>query len=129
KPRLGLASYDAVAGNDEFSLDAVLPLSSVAGALLDPVTERLEIVIGAAGDPGSLDVTLPPGAYDPATGQGWKAAKSGREWSFRGADPLLPVTTAALKLVPDNSRPRAVVTASGNRRSCPETVPPPPRAL
>jgi cysteine-rich repeat protein len=129
KPRLGLASYDAVAGNDEFLLDAVLPLSSAAAAFLDPVTDGLEIAIGAAGDPGSLDVTLPPGAYDPATGQGWKAAKSGREWSFRGADPLLPVTTATIELVLDTAGPRAVVTASGNRRSFAETIPALPLSL
>jgi hypothetical protein len=152
KPRLGLASYDAVAGNDKFSLEAKLPLSSAAAAFLDPVADGMEIAIGrplssaaaafldpvtdgpeiaigTAGEPGSLGVTLPPGAYDPATGKGWTAAKSSREWSFRGADPLLPVTTAAIELVLGTSGPRAVVTASGERRSFADTIPALPLSL
>lgn len=129
KPRLGLASYDAVAGNDKLSLKAELPLSSAAPAFVDPVADGMEIAIGAAGEPGSLGITLPPGAHDPVSGQGWSLAKSGRKWTFRGTDPLLPVTKAAVKVVEDRRGARAVVKAGGKRRSFADTLPALPLSL
>jgi len=129
KPKLALASYDGVTGNDKLALGAELALSSAGAAFLDPAVNGVAIVIGTTGGDGSVSMTLPPGLYDAATGRGWKPAKSGRAWAFFSTDPLLAITKATVKLVVGKSGPRAVVKAIGKRRSFAEVVPAQPLAM
>lgn len=49
---------------------------------IDPVAKGLRIVIrDAAGE--TIDLVIPPGAIDSATGRGWWAAGSGTAWNYR----------------------------------------------
>lgn len=129
KPRLRLATYDGVPNNDALRAAGQFALSSAAvAAVLDPVAQGLEVVIGAPGTPGELDVVVPPGAFDPGSRQGWKVAGSGRTWKFRGADPALPVVRASVRLSLEEP-PRVVVKARGKRRNFATLLPELPLAF
>lgn len=123
KPRLTLASYDGVDGNDKLVLKAEIPLSSTAAAFLDPASTGVQV------DVGSLEVVLPAGAYSAATRHGWKTAASGRSWAFRGTDPLLAVSSATIKLASHKSGSRAIVKLTGKKRTFADTLPGMPLSL
>ena len=48
---------------------------------LDPQGNGLDVVLGGAAGP-VVDVTLIPGAYDPATKVGWKVNGAGTKWTY-----------------------------------------------
>lgn len=123
KPRLELSSYDGVAGNDKLVLKTELPLSSAGAASLDPIGNGMAIEVG------SLAVTVPGGAFDPLTRAGWRTVPAGNKWTFRGTDPLLAISSVAIKLTGTASAPRAIVKVTGKKRSFAQTLPALPLSL
>jgi len=119
--RLRLGTYDGTPGNDSVTVAGTF-VSSAAGAFIDPLLHGLEVAVGSPGQPGAVDAMLPPGAYDAATHQGWKASKSGLVWKFRSADPALAVTSARVQLLPKKG-PQVRVKAKGTRGSFATVLP------
>lgn len=120
--KLKAGTFDGTSGNDTLTVSGRTTLD--AGVVLDPITHGL--VIDVEGDTGgAFTASVPAGAEDPVTRQGWKVSRSGTSWSFRGTDPALLVTKAQVK------RSGSVVTvkASGRRTSFATAMPQAPVRL
>jgi hypothetical protein len=75
--KLKLARLAAPGGDDVVSLKGTMTVP--AAPAIDPVTTGARLRIDGAG--GSLlDAVIPPGAFDDATGVGWRAKKSKFKW-------------------------------------------------
>jgi cysteine-rich repeat protein len=99
RPQVTLAGYDQLAGNDTLRVSARLVVPAALISSLDPVANGLRVQIGNPSLPAELfDVTLPPGAYDPASQTGWTVSRAATSWRFRTADASLAVMSAGVHL-------------------------------
>src|SRR5262245_14402181 len=94
KPKLQLKKLDTPAGDDglAFSGEMTLPTSPA----IDPVTHGARVVV-TDGNGTVADVTIPPGAVDPATKVGWKANKSATSWTYANKAGLAGITKVSVK--------------------------------
>ena len=127
KAQLHIGTYDGVAANDKLNVLDEFRISSAAAAFLDPTATGLVILVADPSDAGTLTLTVPPGAYDDVTRQGWTVSHTGHGstmlWKFRSDDPSLAVSTARVRLSRDAPPPQVQVKASGSRRSFAVTRP------
>jgi hypothetical protein len=70
-------------GDDRLAIsgEAIVPTLPA----IDPAARGVRVLLNAAGGGTLLDTTIPSGAYDSATGAGWKTTGGGRSWSYRGS--------------------------------------------
>lgn len=69
------------AGDDGLSFKGTIMLEPPAEPLVDPVVNGLHVRLTDGGGT-VLDVTIPPGAYDPVSKTGWKVNKRGNQWTW-----------------------------------------------
>lgn len=72
----------------KFRVSGTVTLADSLAAPLDPVAQGIRLLTG-----DTLDVTVPAGAYDPATKSGWVAhggSGSARRWTYRDGSGVAP---------------------------------------
>lgn len=96
KASLIVKNLDTPFGDDRLTFKGDLVLPHPFAPALDPVAGGIAVVIEDAAGARPLDVTLPGGAYDAATGVGWKAAASGTSWKYVNKTDVPPGGVTAL---------------------------------
>ncbi|HUE31096.1 MAG TPA: hypothetical protein VMR79_09475 [Verrucomicrobiae bacterium] len=89
--KLTLGKLGAPAGDDTLAFKGRMTVP-VAPAI-DPVTTGVRVLVE-----GVLDATIPGGAFDPATGTGWKMKKNGVFTYRNGQGGILGIMKVALKV-------------------------------
>jgi len=99
KSTIRIRRLDTPPGDDALALRGEVTLPHPFNPPLDPVANGVELIVADAIGARILDVVLPGGAYDRATKTGWKAAGSGRKWTYvnRGATPPSGITHVIIK--------------------------------
>lgn len=99
KPRLVVKKLDTPPGDDTLAFRGQVVLPHPFAPALDPVAVGAGVVIEDTAGVRVLDVTVPGGAYDPASDVGWTAARSGTSWRYldRSAAPPAGVTKVSIK--------------------------------
>ncbi|HLK13067.1 MAG TPA: hypothetical protein VKW76_16950 [Candidatus Binatia bacterium] len=98
KAKLEIKGMNLPPGHDRLTFVGVatgLPTSSP----IDPVSTGLRVLIDGTPTTGNvLDVTVPPGAFDSATGVGWKANTSASNFLYLDPAGLQGITKVHLRL-------------------------------
>lgn len=81
KPKLTATKLAPPTGDDKLTIkgEAVIPLVPA----LDPPGRGVRLLLASVTGATLLDVTVPPGAYDPVTKTGWKANGKNTAWTFK----------------------------------------------
>jgi hypothetical protein len=88
-----------VVGRSKLSLKGVLS-GLPPTPPIDPVSKGLRLLIEGANDTGStFDVTIPPGAYSPTTGIGWRENITATHFEYRNPAGVQGITKVRLHLV------------------------------
>ncbi|HZR83046.1 MAG TPA: hypothetical protein VFD92_18265 [Candidatus Binatia bacterium] len=102
---LKIANYATPAGDDTFKLKAKLVFA--AAPTLAPATTGAHLVVTDGNAKTLFDAAIPPGAFDGATGTGWKTSVDGTIHTF-----LSPVAIAGVvnkvKIIVPADRPNVV---------------------
>jgi len=103
RARLTVSRIQAPGGDERVSFRGAF-LNVPASPTIDPVTNGLRFLMTDNAGATVVDVTLPGGAYNPATRAGWRANGSGTGWTYRNAGNPLPlvggITRAQLRATP-----------------------------
>jgi cysteine-rich repeat protein len=99
RAKILVKKLDAVPGDDGLAFTGTLDGSPDTGAA-DPVATGVRVLVGSAAGRDLVDAVLPPGAFDPAVGAGWKA--NGRRTVFKYVDSRKPggLVSVTIKLSP-----------------------------
>ncbi len=101
KAKLVLKGFNRPPGQDRLVFKGVvsgLPTTPP----LDPVASGIRLLIeGANGTGNVLDVTVPPGAFSPTTGTGWKGNAGGTNFSYRNPAGIDGITKVRLRVEPN----------------------------
>jgi hypothetical protein len=98
KPQLKLIGLDRPAGQQKLLLKGAMTLPHPFDPVLDPVADGAQLRVRDAAGDELLLVDIPPGAYDRATGQGWKGNKTGTRFKWKskaGVDGITKVAVIA----------------------------------
>jgi hypothetical protein len=103
------------AGDDGLSVKGTLALAPPVEPVVDPVAYGLHVRV-ADGDGVVLDLTLPPGAYDPVAKTGWKVNKTGNRWTYVGPKTSPPGGVTKMVLAASQKVPGRVTFACTGKK-------------
>ena len=93
EPRLTVSRLLPPPGDEKMKLRGRMIVPTTPA--FDPSTQGARLLIEDAVGAAVLDVSVPPGAYDPVSGIGWRTAKSG--WQYRHRTGLQGLTRLTVK--------------------------------
>ncbi len=98
-PNLKLVKLTRGAGEQRMKLKGYVTLPPPITPALDPTTHGTRFVMGPRDDPRNpvLDVTIPGGAYDKVTKEGWVASPTGLVHKFKSKAGVEGITKILLK--------------------------------
>ena len=112
KPKVRITKFTTPPGDDTLSLSGVLDFASAP--VLDPVARGMRVIL-EDGAGVRFDVSVPPGAYDPATRTGWLPNGAGTAFTYRTTTSVGGVIDK-LKLSRTTAKPDVVkFTLSGKK--------------
>lgn len=99
KARLAIRRLDTPPADDTLVFRGQTTLPHPFGPALDPAAVGVGIVVADSTGARVLDVTVPGGAYDPATGVGWKVSPGRGTWKYvdRRDDPPSGITAVSVR--------------------------------
>ena len=99
KPRIVLRQVHTPAADDTLSFSGEIVLPEPFTPPVEADAPGVGIVVADADGTRVLDVTIPGGAFDPASRRGWRTTANGTTWTWidRGASPLGGIATVSLK--------------------------------
>jgi hypothetical protein len=86
-------------GDDTLTLKGEMTVPFPFMPAVDPLTNGVRIRIEDAAGARVLDASVPGGAFDPLTGNGWKVNRAGTVWTYRSCVGRFGVDRASLKQV------------------------------
>lgn len=112
---------DTPPGDDRLAFRADVMLPHPFAPALDPVAVGVAVVVADVAGVRVLDVTVPGGAYDPATKVGWRAARSGTSWKYVDKRPMPSggITALAVRDLSDKEPGLVRVKVTGKRGAYP----------
>ena len=111
---------DQPAGTQGLKVKGEFDMGAQATGGIDPTRSGFELVIFSAGDTPLYQVTLPAGAYSPATGEGWKPRAGGGSAQWQSKTGIAGVTK--VKLAWDNATGQGSFDLKGKDLSLPATA-------
>jgi hypothetical protein len=120
KPKFSVKKLLTPPGDDKLILKGEMVLLSPHGPALDPLLNGVRLRVDDTGG-NVLDVSLPPGAFDKATGAGWKTNKQGTKWTYKDKSEAPPGGIVKVKIQDDSSTEpgRMKVLVTGRNGSYP----------
>jgi hypothetical protein len=92
KSKLTITKLLTPPGDDKLKLKGEFTLPPVPGdPPVDPVMEGVRAIIVDSTDGEVLDVTIPPGMYDPRTRSGWKVNSSATSFTYVNSGAVTPL--------------------------------------
>jgi parallel beta-helix repeat protein len=82
RPSAAVRNVRTPPGDDVLVVAGEPTLSYPFDPPLDPVAIGIGLVVTDATGTRVVDLTVPPGAYDPATRRGWRTARGGNAWTW-----------------------------------------------
>ena len=105
---------------ETMSLKGTVVLPSSIQASFDPLTDGVRVLIANASNPTPfVDVTIPGGAYDRVTREGWTVNRAGTTFKFKTRTGINGVTKATLQRL---SGGVLKITVNGKRGNYPADV-------
>ena len=125
KPKVKITNFLTAPGDDTFSFNGVLDFATAP--VLDPVARGARVIL-EDGAGVRFDVSVPPGAYNPATRTGWLPNGAGTAFTFRTTSSVGGVIDK-LKLSRTTARPDVVkFTMTGKKSAAAASAVTPPLA-
>ena len=120
KAQLKVTGLHRPAGSHGLTLKGTVVLPPSIQASFDPLTDGVRVLIANASNPTPfVDVTIPGGAYDRVTRQGWSVNRAGSTFKFKSRTGINGVTKATLQRL---SGGVLKVTVNGKRGNYPADV-------
>jgi hypothetical protein len=98
KPRLRIGRLHTPPGDDTFTFRGRLALPVPVASPLDPTTVGVGVLVRDALGAPVIDVTVPAGAFDPATGVGWKTSARRDAWTYANRSAAPPAGIIAVRI-------------------------------
>jgi hypothetical protein len=121
KASLVVGRLDTPPGNDTLSFKGQVLVPYPFTPALDPVAVGVAVVVADAAAVRVLDVTVPGGVFDPATGVGWRTSRGRKRWKYvdRSATPPGGITSVSIKDLSLRQPGLLQVKVTGKRGSYP----------
>lgn len=99
-PKMKLVALTKGPSEQRLKLKGSVTLPAPITPALDPVTHGVRFLIGTAGDPRNpiVDITVPGGAFDKVTKEGWTASGSLLAFKFKSKTGVDGITKVVLKV-------------------------------
>ncbi|MDG2307862.1 MAG: FG-GAP-like repeat-containing protein [Candidatus Binatia bacterium] len=130
QPLLKLAGLARPAGEHKLKINGYVELPDPLTPALDPLAHGLRLLVSRVGDPRNpiIDVTVPPGPYDPETREGWLGNSSATTFKYKSKTGVNGIQKVTLKSRPKDEG-KIKVTISGKDGDYPASVLDVPLAL
>jgi hypothetical protein len=121
KSSLSVSKLDTPPGDDTLTFKGELIVPHPFVPALDPVAVGVAVAIEDSAGVRPIDVTVPGGAYDPATKVGWRIARNGTSWTYvdKSAAPVGGITSVKIKDLSKKQPGLVRVKVTGKRGSYP----------